>query len=200
VSIKIDRKEFRQVIPVYEPKVSPYLDVARAFALRFNLHVVGQREMSYDGEWVRLNQIVTGQYPVLAQTGHSVQRRTQLYARARGYATDDTSIHWFFLEPAKGVYGDYQGIRHDDTYHCVESRSGGVETQTNLTGQDWTVETEFAIAHWYDQTETRFYINGALVATHTTNISAQPYEILFGEPSGVARVIYMRYPYGITLM
>ncbi len=50
----------------------------------------------------------------------------------------------------------------------TESRHEGTSTLTNLTGQDWTVERTFKVA--FSSTSIQYYVDGALVATHTTNI------------------------------
>jgi hypothetical protein len=189
MSVKIDLQKFRKAFGVWDD-----------FHGTLPLYRMGTVE--YDGEYVRLDN-PSGSYNAW-RTGISYTRvqygtpmRGALDFRGKGYATDDTSIYFFFLEPAKGDYSNYQGFRHDGANYCVESRSGGIETQTNLTGQDWKVETEFRIHYRTD--EARFYINGSLVVTHTTDLSSPPFEVHFGEPNGVARTVFLRYPPGIYL-
>jgi len=152
----------------------------------------------YDGEYLRLHN-PPGEFHVCGWTfGIRLDRLNwELNVTAVGYAPDDTKIFWMFLEPRKGDYANFQGIRHTGYAYVVESRKGGVESETDIGPQDFTKDTEFRLSHRSGYFAA--YINGALVAEHTTNISDQPYEAMFGEPDEVERVVYLRYPRGIAI-
>jgi len=77
-----------------------------------------------------------------------------------------------FSEPRKGLYDEFFGFLVSDTTHTARTVAGGVETRTLLTGQDWTVEREFSLKYT-PGSEVKFYVDGTLVATHTTNVSAE---------------------------
>jgi len=79
-------------------------------------------------------------------------------------------FHVFFGEQHyQGHYDEYDGFRIMDTTYTVATRTGGVETATSYTW-DETVEHEYKIFHT-PVPECSFYLDGALVVTHTTNVS-----------------------------
>jgi hypothetical protein len=187
MSIKIDKKKWRTAMEMLE----------FVSTLPIATYGVGTR-FTYDGEYLMLDN-PSGAYNACGWT-HGIRLDRlgyALYASAVGYAPDDTSIYWMFFEPRKGDYANFQGIRHDGTAYVVESRSGGVETETDISPQDFTVDTEFKIYHATGVF--RVYVNGALVVEHTTNVSSPPFEVVFGEPNGVARTVFLRYPRGVTI-
>ena len=69
--------------------------------------------------------------------------------------------------------------------------TGGANTDTTLSGQDWTTEKLFKIE--WTSAQVKFYVAGSLVATHTTNIPnlAMPFFLEAGvagtASGGVAR-------------
>lgn len=194
MSINIDKKKLREALD--------FLEISKAYPLWFNIGT--GCTITYDGEWIKVHNLA-GQYSVIG-TGYGFPAYEAcrdifiLYAAAKVKApTDDTSIYFFFLEPRKAEYNDFQGFRHDGTYHCFEFRNGGAEEQDNIAAQDWTTEHRFHIAHTKNRSLCQGYIDGALVAecTNSTYISAQPYCIYAAEPNSVARDVYMKYPPGI---
>lgn len=70
--------------------------------------------------------------------------------------------HHGFCE--EGIIGFYRGAN----YYNVITAWDGSYTITSLSGQDWTVEREFKIV--WTSTQVDFYVDGALVASHTTDI------------------------------
>lgn len=203
MSVNIDRKKWRAT----EPQLvfsQPYLGFAHAFPLDTAYHRAGECEMSYDGEWIKLDEKITGDYPALGRSAFAITYGWS-GANLRCHAVlkappNDNNIYFFFYEPFKGDYANYQGLdTRDGAEHNARSRNGGVETKTVLSGQDWTVEHRFGLEHEVNQSAMRFYIDGSVGATHTTNISAEPYEVLAGEPNGQIRTMYMRYPAGIRV-
>jgi len=69
--------------------------------------------------------------------------------------------HGFFEE---GIIGFFRGTN----YYNVVTAWDGTYTITSLTGQDWTIEREFKIV--WTSTQVDFYVDGSLVASHTTDI------------------------------
>ncbi|UCE43724.1 MAG: hypothetical protein JSV57_05065 [Candidatus Bathyarchaeota archaeon] len=67
-------------------------------------------------------------------------------------------------------------------YKFRTCREDGVMEQTNLTGQDWTVETTFKIE--WTSNHVRFFVDGTLEATHTLAVPQSQMQ-LFAE-AGVA--------------
>lgn len=175
------------------------LNLSRTFhldSIRAMPFIIDSNGLAYDGTWFKMVGSV-GTYPAYV-SGQSIQRRGYLLASVQAkVATTESNIVMFWYEPYKGDYANFQGMGHDGTGHYAKSRNGGAETNTYLSGQDWTVETKFSIRHEYDQSEVKFYTASNLVATHTTNISAQPYEIQCCEPANVAKNVYMKYPPGM---
>jgi len=158
---------------------------------------------TYDGEWIKNQNPAAGYYGFgtgVAYQGAGIGVVGTLRASARLKISVDTFHYMFFYEPVKADYDNYQGIdARDGAVHYARSRSGGAQTATNIDPQDWTTEHEFLILHQKDVTDVYFYIDGAEEAHHTTNISAQPFEILCGEPNGQPRDVYLKYPYGIGI-
>lgn len=194
MSVDIDKKLLRKALEMDE--------LARSAPLVYIL--AGGSTVSYDGEYLSLVN-AAGQFSVIA-TGYGSpayeagQDTFSLIVAAKILAVDnDTNIYFFFLEPRKAVYADFQGFHHDGTNHCFEFRNGGAEEQDNIAGQDWTVEHEFKILHKKDRTIVRGYIDGVMKAECTDNafISAQPYSIHSSEPNGVARTVKLKLPPGI---
>ena len=193
MSINIIKKDLRAALD--------WLTLSRAFPLWWG---GGTLTITYDGEWiciynpsVHLVAIGTGYgFPAYEAT------RTTYYLSVCATIkapSDDTNIYFFFLEPRKADYNNFQGFRHDGTYHCFEFRKAGAEEQDNIAGQDWTTEHEFKISHKKDETDCIGYIDGVEKAHSTDNskISSQPYSIYCCEPNGVVRTLYLKYPPGI---
>lgn len=153
-----------------------------------------------DGQlWLTVTGVDT-YYPAI-RTGHSLQRKNVLVAQATLKVTNDESwLFIFFFEPRKGLFNDYQGMdTQGGSTHYARSRNAAAQTTTVLSNQNWLQEHTFKIRHYYDQSACKFYVDGAEVASHTTNISAQPYEICCGESDGKVRIINLKYPPGIKL-
>ena len=197
MSIKIDKKklyvallkDFARSLPLSTPIVASW----------------DNQESSWDGEELHLKTTATGKYPAY-KTGHSLKAElgaaayTALTANATVRGDPDVDWYPFFYEPMKGNYDNFQGSHVDEAgNHTCESRDGGVETEVTLTDQDWSVYHNFEIRHYTDQSKCEFYIDGSLVATNTTNIHAQPFEICACEPGGSIMDCYMKYPPGIAL-
>lgn len=159
---------------------------------------------TYDGEYIFLNCTGAPGNPAvstrISYTKGGTRATDLLSGIATLRATNDTSIYVFFFEPQKGDYGNFQGFETDavPNYMC-KSRNGGAETSTNINPQDWTVDHEFAIGHETDQSNCYFVIDGAQVANHAANISAQPYEMNCCEPMNNVRPFYLKYPPGIHI-
>lgn len=156
--------------------------------------------VSYDGEWVIVVQPGTGTQMCVRSwhAGLVCLGTSKLTVAITAYANNDKSIYWFFYEPFKGDYSNYQGFETDAANYYAKSRKAGVQTQTDISPQNWTVETMFGIQ--YDESAvdgTYFYIDGALEASHGTNLSAPPFEAIFGESKAVARTFHIKYPPGI---
>jgi hypothetical protein len=151
----------------------------------------------YDGEYLRHDN-PAGSYDAIGVHGIRVNGKADgaIHFAAVVKSTAPTDTFMFFYEPQKGTFSEYQGFGYG---YVARSRSGGVETSTSLTGQDWSVDHEFKIRHNTDQSAVRFYIDDTQVAQHTTNISAQPYEVWCVEPNGVAASGYLKYPRGIYM-
>jgi len=194
MSINIDKKKLRKELD--------FRELCKAYPLRF--HITGATTVTYDGEYLIITS-ASATYDCIGtgfgSPSYEATRSTYyLSVMARIKAPgNDTSIYFFFLEPRKGVYADFQGFRHDGTYHCFEFRNGDAEEQDNIADQDWTTEHIFRIVHYKDQSLCQGYIDGALVAecTDNTKISAQPFSVYTIEPNGVARTVYLKYPPGI---
>jgi len=193
VSINIDKKLLRVAIG--------WAEYASALPISLPNYYPASFTWSYDGEWITI-QTLQALYPAIrtcvAYESGSLTTSV-LHACVNIKApTNATRIYYFFYEPQKGDYANYQGLdTRDGAAYNARSRNGGVETKTVLADQDWTVERKMALSHQKDQSDMHFYIDGAEVAHHTTNISAQPFEICCAEPNGQLRTIYVRYPKGI---
>jgi len=194
--INIDKKKFRKILlfedgaysmlPVSLPSYQPTLF-----------------DWSYDGEWIKLWTKVGGYYPAI-RTVVAYQGGREgfgfLDVACAMKAPNDKGIYFFFYEPQKADFANYQGMdTADGTTYVCRSKSGAVETKTTLTGQNWTVERRFRIIHQKDRSKCEFYIENALMVTHTTNISDQPFEVCCAEPNATIREVYMRYPRGIYI-
>lgn len=196
MSINIVKKDLREAIDLR--------GIAQAFPLRYI--IMGTSTITYDGEYLIINN-VSGQYSAVGtgfgSPAYEATRSTySLSVTAIVKAVDDDlNCYFFFLEPRKADYAEFQGFKTDAGAgsHKFEFRSGGTEEEDPIAGQDWTVDTKFRIIHYKDQSLCQGYIDGALVAecTDPADISAQPFSIYAGEPNGVARVMHLKYPPGI---
>jgi len=166
---------------------------------------VDGEESSYDGEILHLKTTVTGKNSAYRTTAiHTlnlgVASWTLLLASAllsspQGNTEDSFP---FFYEPANGDFVNYQGFRFQvGTHYCV-SNSGGVSTTTAIT-LDLTTWKKLTLIHWTDRSQCNFYVDDSLIVSHTTNISAQPFEILCAEPGTTIMDWYVKYPPGIHL-
>lgn len=63
-------------------------------------------------------------------------------------------------------------FRHIGSGYRVSTSWNGSMTHEDLTGQDWTSETEFKIV--WTSSKVEFYVDGVLKATITTNIPQAP--------------------------
>jgi len=68
--------------------------------------------------------------------------------------------------PAYGDTGIF--LKHDGANQIFETRKGGSVTATNINTPAWTTERLFTVE--WTPTSVKVYVDGALVATHTTNI------------------------------
>jgi len=193
MSITIDKKLLRKYLSLTDICSSIPMSLPNYYSWAFT--------WSYDGEWIAVTTIALSYYPsirstVAQESGSLTTSYLQVCANIK--APTATSIYFFFYEPTKGDYPNYQGLdTRDGAEYNARSRNSGAETKTILAGQDWTVERKFMISHQKDQSDVYFYIDGVEVAHHTTNISAQPYEVACCEPNGVLRTVYLRYPKGL---
>jgi len=195
MSIKLDKKKWRIARDLFDPEAR--LD--SMLPTTHDVHTPGSYEYEYDGEWIRFYNPAGG-WPRMLGTARAMEQRSTLAGGVIRYAPDPTSIWHLLFERAKGIPSDMCALRHDGTNYVARTGAGGTYTDTILTGQDWSVETEMAIYHWYDASKAEFYINGALVHTETTNITTQPFEIFSGEPMNVVREQYIKYPPGIFII
>jgi hypothetical protein len=79
----------------------------------------------------------------------------------------------FGFERYHGIAGEgLIDMRVDDTTYYARTNWQGNSTYTVLGGQDWSIEKTFKIV--WSNTKVEFYVDGALVATHTTNIPQVP--------------------------
>jgi len=193
MSITIDKKLLREYLA--------FTDFCSSLPISLPNYYPASFTWTYDGEWIAINTIAA-LYPAVRTTvayesGSLVTSYLEACANIKAPANAQ-SIYYFFFEPQKADYANYQGLdTRDGAAYNARSRAAGVETLTVLGGQDWTVERKFKLSHQKDQTDMYFYIDGAEVAHHAANISAQPFEICACEPNGVLRTIYLRYPKGI---
>jgi sulfur transfer complex TusBCD TusB component (DsrH family) len=162
--------------------------------------ILGTGTLTYDGTWLKMVSVV-GEYPMVGGSGVSVQNLSKLEIHATVKATPTTSyIFYLFMEPYKGDFANYQGLdTQAGTTYYARSCNAAVVTATNLGAEDWSVETKLRVVHEYDRTHVFFYRNGVLIATHTTNISAQPYECNCLETDAQARTVYLKYPPGLSI-
>lgn len=126
-------------------------------------------------------------------------------------ANDDISFFPFFYEHFKGDYQySFQGFislgRGGGGNKQAQSWNGGVSAVTTLLSPplspsvvDWSINHEFGIQHRNDQTQCVFLIDGAVVATNTMNIAAQPFQIESAEINGGTGSLYEKFPPGIRL-
>lgn len=159
---------------------------------------------TYDGEYIILAASGAPGFPAASSRISYTKGGTRATDSFMVYVTirvnNDASVYIFFFEPQKGDYGNYQGFQSDGVpAYFAKSRNGGAETSTTLAAQDWTVDVEFYIKHETDQSNCYFGVDGAQVANHTTNISAQPYEVNCCEPMNVARTFYLKFPPGMCI-
>jgi len=181
---------FAQGLPIYIPPSSE-----------------GVRETSYDGQWLSMDQKVSGHYPAFMTNmsyqkedskGYAPNKPDRVLAGARVKIDTDSAWFPFFYEPHKGNYANFQGF-HVTTVHRCESRKGGAELVTTIDPQDWTLETHLRI--WYFKGEkVQFYVDDALLVEHTdpTYISDSPFELCASEPDGSIRKVYLKFPPGIA--
>lgn len=144
MSINIDKEDFREAIDLIE--------IAQALPIWYNL--AGTSTFTYDGEYMIIANSV-GAFSAIG-TGHgspsyaATHANKYLVVRATVKAvTTDTSCYFFFLEPKKADYGEFQGFKTDAGAgsHKMEFRSGGTEEEDAIAGQDWTADTVFTIRH-----------------------------------------------------
>jgi len=156
--------------------------------------------LTYDGTWLKLVTAATG-FPMVGGSGVSVQNLSKLEMHATVKATPNAMcIFFLFMEPYKGDFANYQGLdTRQGTGYYARSINAAASTVTDLGVQDWTVETKLRVVHYYDRSKVEFYKNGALLVTHSTNISAQPYECNCLESDEVARTVYLKYPPGLSI-
>ena len=194
MSINIIKKDLRKALELNE--------INRSLPLMGLL--AGAGTLTYDGEYLSLYN-PAGQYCAIGtgygSPAYQATRDTYslLVAAKIICVSSDANVYVFFLEPRKADYNNFQGFRHDGTYHCFEFRKAGAEEQDNITGQDWTTEHEFKIKHQKSGLLCQGYIDGALVAesTDNTKISDQPFCIYACEPNGVSRTCKLKFPDGI---
>jgi hypothetical protein len=94
----------------------------------------------------------------------------------------------------RGIIGFY----NDESWggYCTITGAGGDVTRTVLSGQDWTVERVFKVE--WSSAQVKFYVDGELVSTHTTNIPNVPMmffnevTVFPGAPSGKVARSYIR--------
>lgn len=193
MSINIDKKLLRKALG--------WADLASALPISLPNYYPSYFTWSYDGEWITI-QTLAAYYPAIRTTvAYESGSLTTSYLSTCvniKAPSNPANIYYFFYEPQKGDYANYQGLdTRDGADYNARSRNGGAETKTVLSGQDWTVERKMGLSHQKDQSDMYFYVDGAEVAHHTTNVSAQPFEICAAEPNGQVRTIYVRYPKGI---
>lgn len=197
MSINIDKKKLRK-------ELFDELEGSKSLPLWYTIGT--GCTITYDGEYLKVHNLA-GQYSAIGtgfgSPAYQATRDTySLLVAAKIKAPGgDTSIYFFFLEPRKGNYDNFQGFRHDGANHCFEFRDTGAEEQDNIAGQDWTTEHTFMIKHKKDGTLCQGYIDGALKAesTDALKISDQPFCVYVAEPNGVARDVYLKYPPGIYM-
>lgn len=193
MSVNIDKKKFRKYLGMAE--------YASALPISLPNYYPTLLTWDYDGEWISVTTLQPNYYPAIRscvtyQAGRSVHT-LELCANIKA-PTNDKNIYFFFYEPQKADRNFFQGFYTTNTQYITETGDGtGFFEQNILTGQDWTAEHKFKIEHKKDKSYCKFYIDGVLVATHTTRIADQPFEVCAIEPNGVLRTIYLRYPKGI---
>ncbi|MDH5782057.1 MAG: family 16 glycosylhydrolase [Candidatus Bathyarchaeota archaeon] len=92
-------------------------------------------------------------------------------------------IHVFGFEYHHGWAGEgliwFQNV--GGTY-TVANKVNETTTQTDLPGEDWTTEKTFKIE--WASASIKFYVDGALKATHTTNIPQNPMSLYIESYTG----------------
>jgi len=192
--INIDKKKFRKIL-LFEDGAYSMLPVS------LPSYNPDKFDWSYDGEWIKLWTKIGGYYPAV--------RTVVAYQGGRegfGFldvacvmkAPNDKGIYFFFYEPQKADFLNYQGMdTADGTNYVSRTKSGGFEDKKPIVGQNWTVSREFRIIHQKDRSKCEFYIDGGLVNYHTTYVGEQPFEVCCAEPNATIREVYVRYPRGI---
>lgn len=164
---------------------------------------------TWDGTYVSMNVINPGYYYEIAMSWVAYQvalGSASLWTRATVRASiDDISFFPFFYEHFKGDYTiSFQGFisygKGGGQNKQAQSWNAGNETFHNIRiSTDWSVDHEFGIQCRNDQTQCVFLIDGAVVATNTTNIAGQPFQIESAEINGGTGTLYEKFPPGIRL-
>lgn len=126
-----------------------------------------------------------------------------LWVKVTVHSTTDISFLPLFFEPFKGNINNIQGFYASGSGGSKQAWSynnGTGITPSIGTSTNWTVDHEFGIQHYKDQSQCNFLIDGAVVKTNSSPyISAQPFEIESAEVDGVAGTLYEKFPPGIKL-
>jgi len=125
-----------------------------------------------------------------------------------GYVVNPETYKIFYpmvsMEPAWAASVDFGAIivKLDDTTYMLRTYNGVATTDTTLVGQDWTTERHFKLE--WTTTAVTLYIDGAQVASHTTNLPSPP-QCPFLEiahkttaPTTYSK-LYIKYPEGFVI-
>jgi len=184
VSIKIDKQK---LIDGLIPEYMPFYDVSKLSCVYYDgANIVCHMKVATD----RFSKFTTyKRYPVYG-TYRWRGRISGLHLESWKYPGSFEAL------PFDGSYIQFLAR---DTYR-FGTHDDVASEWTDLTGQDWTVEREFKVV--WDATKVEAYIDGALVATHTTRVPPDP-QMFFAETTqtatgtGSREWVSVKYPPGV---
>jgi hypothetical protein len=199
MSIKLDKKK---LLDALVPDIHFHERAPRPGAVS-----VSRKGVYYDPPNIVLGSAsgVTGPEARCIQTLRRWTRPASVKCRGRINLASAEAAQWVLGMEPEGGGTDFLGNQgwaflcnlSNGTY-SARSNDGVATESTSLAGQDWTTEREFKID--WTATYVRFYVDGALVAEHTTRIPNVPMFVYVetSVPSGVttttAVAVYLNYP------
>ncbi len=162
--------------------------------------ILPNTEVKRLGEYVRVRTTAPGSFPAIS-TGHALQNREdpdrslRVRSVVRLVPLTQSAIP-FFAEPFKSDFDNFFGfIWNPPSTLLTLTRSGGSETATPHSLPGDLLEGDHAYEIEYRLGTVTFYLDGELLAQHTTNISPPPHEWSAAEPNGTAMACYLKHPY-----
>lgn len=174
-----------------------------AQAVPFDTRAAGilpDTEVKRLGDYVRVRTMATGVYPAIS-TGTALlnrgdpDRSLRVRAVVRMVPTSESAIP-FFAEPFKSDFDNFLGfIWNPPSTLLTLTRSGGNETARSHTLSAALMEGDHLYEIEYRLNVVSFYLDGELLAQHTSNISPPPHEWSGAEPNGTSMACYLKHPY-----